>query len=263
MTPIEFEKPENWSFGKRTGFLSIILLIIGPLILFFLGSIIRSYSVFVAFITIILMVSLLYTNTNIFLERGGLQRKINHFILIVWGGWQSFSYLELVAYYMSYEYNHFPYTLITGLLLTVMGFLLCMVAGFIEWIYPDALGPQVLFRKKAGGSADKVHGPEVRTKPAQSPNPNVNAAGNPGTRPAPAVRGNPHPEEPPRNTPEPRLSGEEEKTLQRWARHIGSDGRAYEQCIRCGQYGFITTREGAGVMTFSCPSCNSTFTLKK
>lgn len=265
MNSIEFEKPENWSIGKRTGFLSIILLVFGPMILFFLDSIFKSYSLFVGVITIILMVSLLYTNTNIFLERGGTRIRINHFILMVWGAWQFYSYFGLVAYYMTYPFGHIPYTLISGLWLTVIGFLLCMIAGIMEWKYPQVMGPRVLFGRKSGGKEPtcKEYKPDVRTEPAQPPKRGVTVTGNPGLKPAAAIKGNPYSANPTSKVTNREPNNEDEKILLRWARHIGADGQAYEQCMKCGKYGFITARESGDNMLFSCPSCETVFKLKK
>lgn len=265
MNSIEFEKPENWSIGQRTGFLSILLLVLGPMILFFLDSIFKSYSLFVAVVTIILMVSLLYTKTNIFLERGGIRRRINPFILLVWGAWQFYSYFGLVAYYMTYPFGHVPYTLITGLWLTAIGFLLCMITGIMEWKCPLVMGPRVLFGRKSVGMvpAEKGYKPEVRTKPVQPPVRGVTVTGIPGPKPAVKVTANPGNPHSATNISEIKPTSKDEKILLRWARHIGADGQAYEQCMKCGKYGFITARESEGNMLFSCPSCETVFKLKK
>jgi hypothetical protein len=269
MNSIEFAKPENWSIGKRTGFLSIMLLIFGPMILFFMGSIIRSYSLFVAVVTIVLLITLLYTNTNIFLERGGTQRKINHFIIMVWGAWQFYSYFGLVAYYMTYPYTHFPYTLITGLWLTVIGFLLCMIAGIMEWRYPNAMGPRILFGRKSDEPAEKVYKKEVRTPSIIPSNPVPAVAGNPGPKPVSVVTGNPGPKSTSVITGNPystkvsveKPTNEDEKILMRWARHIGADGQAYEQCIGCKKYTFIKAQKSGNTVVFTCPECNTHYKL--
>ncbi len=251
--------------GKRTGFLSILLLVFGPMILFFLDSIFKSYSVFVAVITIILMVSLLYMNTNIFLERGGTRIRINHLILIVWGAWQFWSFFRLAALYMTYPFGHVPYTLISGLWFTAIGFLMCMIAGIMEWKYPQVMGPRVLFGRNSDskGPVKKEYKPEVRTQPRQSPVRAVKVTGNPGPKPAAVPREKQKTTNPTSNISSNNPTNEDEKILLRWARHIGADGKAYEQCMKCGKYGFITARESEGNTLFTCPSCGSSFKMKK
>jgi hypothetical protein len=265
MNALEFDKPEDWSIGKRTGFLSIILLFFGPMILYFLDSIFKSYSLFVSSITIILMVFLLYLNTNIFLERGGSRIRINHFILMLWGAWQFWNYIRLAAIYMTYPFGHVPYTLITGLWFTAIGFLLCMIAGMMEWKYPHVMGPRVLFGKKSVSRvpAEKEYKPEVPVRPVKSHNPGTTVTGNPGPKPATAVNGNPHPSNPNSTVLEREPTSEEEKILRRWARHIGSDGQAYEQCMKCGKYTFIRAQKSGNTVVFTCPECNTLYELNK
>ena len=259
MNSFEFTKPEDWSIGKRTGFLSILLLIVGTLIL--LDTIYTSYSIFVTSLTIVLIVVLLYMNTGVFLERGSSRIRINHFILMVWGGWQLLSYSRLVATYMTTPFGHVPYHLITGLWFVAIGFLLCVFAGLMEWKHPSVMGPQILFKNKRAGKLppEKEYQPTVHAQPVKSRNLGPMVAGNPHPKPA----GNPQPINPISNALDTEPASEEEKILLRWARHIGADGKAYEQCMRCGKYGFITAREGQGNMQFACPSCGTVFKLKK
>jgi hypothetical protein len=265
MSSFEFERPETWSIGKRTGFLSIVLLIIGPVILVSIDSIFKSYSVFISVLTIGLIVFLLYMNYNIFLEKDSTRTRINHHILILWGAWQFISYFRLADYYMTYPSPHIPYTMITGLWLTAIGFLMCAIAGIMEWRYPLAMGPQILFRDRSG---------TIREEPAKSnPTPDTLSAqpqlhrksvvGNPGPKAAAVPAGNPNSTNQIIDVLSREPKNKDEIILQRWARHIGADGKAYEQCIRCRKYGFITARESQGDMLFSCPSCGSSFTLKK
>ncbi|UCF08655.1 MAG: hypothetical protein JSW28_02915, partial [Thermoplasmata archaeon] len=53
------------------------------------------------------------------------------------------SYISVAGFLSTYPFAHIPYFLLTGLWLTVLGFFLCIVSGFLEWRYPTAAGIRV------------------------------------------------------------------------------------------------------------------------
>jgi uncharacterized C2H2 Zn-finger protein len=77
------------------------------------------------------------------------------------------------------------------------------------------------------------------------------------------ARNNPAPN--PRNmkTSTRESTTQEEKILHRWARHINREGQTFEQCIRCNNYTFISSKDSGDSILFKCPDCGASFTLKK
>ena len=264
MVSLEFEKPSTWSIGKKIAAIAIIFLLIGAFL---------SVSLCLPIVSIVLMVFLLYLKFDIYLEKKDETRiKINHFVLILWGIWFLLSHLALILMFMSFQFELLPRILLIGMWLTVIGFLLCTIAGFLEWRYPSKAGLQVMIGKKK----EK----EVVTETSPESSPEV-AASVDAKKPLPVVKVE---EEVPKAGPvvEPgpipvtanakakkieavsrEPSTEEEKTLLRWARHIAEDGKTFEQCMKCEKYVFLKAKDTGDTIVFNCPECGESFTLKK
>lgn len=286
MVLIEFERPSTWSIGQKIGVIAIILLLVGPFLPYWareyrIGDVessddvaYSSFGTFGLFILIpilsaILIAIVLYFKLNISIEKDGERIRINHFILMVLGFWFFLIYLVDALRIMDLRIFSIGYILYYagyGLWMIVIGYLLCAIAGFIEWRNTSKKGESV---SKISLSNEKVPGvTEVGAKPSPvtgvAPNPitntnviKVGSVPNPSPNP-----GNPH-DPGMMETFKRGPATEEEKTLIRWARHINRDGQTFEQCIKCNNYTFISAKDSGDFLLFKCPDCGASFKLKK
>jgi hypothetical protein len=154
-----------------------------------------------------------------------------------------------------------------GLWFMVIGFLLCTLAGIIQWRNPEFIGPQVLNGrsriKKVTVTADntapadqRVHAladeptsyPWENTKDAEIIS-DINKKNSDKIMRA--------------NTQKIETQNHEEKVLLQWLEHTSGNGRTFEQCLKCNNYGFINTKDTGASVTFECSDCGETFLLKK
>ncbi|UCG70553.1 MAG: hypothetical protein JSV09_05925 [Thermoplasmata archaeon] len=265
MVSWEFEKPATCSIGKKVAVVALIFLLIGAFL---------SFSICTPIITIALIVFLLYLQFDIYLEKKDETRvKINHFILILWGALYLFSSLSatFVVIWMSQSFMSFPITWLAGLVLLDLGYLLCIIAGVLEWRYPSKAGPRIKVDKKK----EKEVLPEVIPKQVSEVPTNIGADKEVKPMTKEDMLKEEHKQKPEQvpitpsaesekiemQTREP--TSEEEKVLQRWARHINESGETFEQCIKCQNYVFVKTKDTGEAIIFKCPDCGTSFTLKK
>ncbi|UCE38059.1 MAG: hypothetical protein JSW00_02110 [Thermoplasmata archaeon] len=289
MVSLDFEKPSTWSIGKKLGLLAVLFLIIGPFLPYFVedfeyegttnsGSISYfDYDFWGLFILLplfsaILIATLLYLKFNLFVEKGTTRINIKPFILMIWGFWFFLTYaVEASRFTDSWDSGYGKYARYpgVGLWLIIIGFLLCAVVGFLEWRLPSASGPGVpkvrLPKREPKPTAEVTAEPSSEVVAPVEPERPVSVVVKEDVGPKEVVTElKPTPtvsEKVEMLTREP--SSEEEKALLRWARHINEDGQTFEQCIKCQNYVFITTKSTKDTIVFECPDCGEKFTLKK
>lgn len=277
MVNLQFEKPSNWSKGQIIGFAAVILLIIGPFLPYYhnyRGPYIEieyfGLLRFIPFLSAILIVVLLFLEFPMYAKRDSEYVGINHFVLILWGGWFSFSYiLNLFPLYGPDQG--------IGFLMIIGGFLLCVISGFFEWRYPSetrTVEPAVEGKHEIPSSQSvvTVSSPHTTSR-AKEPAQQIKPASRPlvikttqkresVVEPAQVIvtsTARPGAITPPTREP----VTEEEKKLLRWARHIDNYNQTYELCIKCQNYAFMKAEDTGDSIVFTCPECNVTFTLKK
>jgi hypothetical protein len=277
MVNVQFEKPSNWSKGQIIGFVAVILLILGPFLPYFRG---RPYSYidieyfgllrFIPFLSAILIVILLFLGFPMYAKRDWEYIRINHFVLILWGGWFLFTYIL----------NLFPLFGLNqgiGILMIIGGFLMCTISGFIEWRYPSKRGtvePIVEMKHEIPSTQPvAVASSPQQTSRTDKPVQHIQSASRPlvvktaqkrDTVVEPAqvrVLSTAKPRTIKAPTREP--VSDEEKILLRWARHIDKNNQTYEMCIKCQNYVFIKAEDMGDAIIFSCPDCNEIYKLKK
>lgn len=265
MVSLEFEKPATWSIGKKVAAVAIIFLVIGAFLSFSLCS---------PILTVALVVFLLYLHFDIYLEKRDETRiKINHFILILWGVFYLFISLSstFLMFWISQQFMYLPITWLVGWVLLDLGFLLCIIAGILEWRYPGKAGLPVKAGKKKGEEVapdvylTQVPKGKTQVKVVEEIKPKIKEEMpkiEPKLKPSPVPLT--HSAEPKqKEIPEREPTSEEEKVLQRWARHINESGETFEQCIKCQNYVFVKTKDTGETIVFICPDCGTSFTLKK
>jgi hypothetical protein len=274
----EFEKPSTWSMGKRIGFFGIVLLIIGPFlpyivlvdafgheeIIIFLDYEWNRLWMFLPHLSAILFICLFYVKFELYLVKDQEQIAIKPLIVMMWGSLLFLTYL-VDAYRLGSITG-------SGFWLIILGFFLCVIAGFLEWRNPSAKGPQILFRGNKVSKASSIHKmdppPQIATSvESKNTNPTISREGSEKiilTREDYGQTRDTLPTiEKKKNVINRDLKTEEEKTLSRWWRHISKDGRTYEQCLKCGKYVFISAVDEGKTIGFRCPECGASYTLKK
>lgn len=268
MVTLEFEKPSEWSIGKKIAAIAMIFLIIGAFL---------SFSLCLPIISIVLIVFLLYLKFDIYLEKKDEARiKINHFILILWGAWFLVSNLLLLMLLLSFNIfiEILPMTFLIGIGMTVVGFLLCVLAGLLEWRYPSKAGQEVQKVSPFMGTKEKPK-VEVASAPAtviaaqpesqkripvtslrEEPIKVVTEKTKPITTEAPSLSDKVE-------IPTREMTSEEYKNLLRWVNHIDKNGQAFEQCMKCQNYVFMKVTRTPDAVVFTCPECNEAFLYKK
>lgn len=274
MVSWEFEKPSEWSIGKKIGFLAIVLLLLGLFLPFWVrdsGS--RTVNVryiqyetfgllgLIPIFSALLIVLLLYLNFNIYFEKDKERMKINHFILMMWSFCFVLIYIADAIRAVDYSTGNYTAYPGIGLYMIIFGYLFCFIAGLFEWRHPSIMGPKILFREKKVKAAS----PLIKPNPSRKVNPSFSIkekAGVNASKPE-SIRNNPS-----TNTKwmegvnrEPK--SQEEKILIRWSRDISKDGRIYERCLKCGNYVFLTAEDKGESLVFNCPGCRASFNLKK
>jgi hypothetical protein len=267
MVTLEFEKPSEWSIGKKIAVIAIIFLIIGAFL---------SFSLCLPVISIALIVFLLYLKFDIYLEKKDETRiKINHFILILWGGWflvNNLFYLFFLWTLTRY-FEFFPAIYLVGVGLTIIGFLLCLLVGLLEWRYPKGGRPRI--PKTPPVITDEKPTVEVAPQPAtkvvtQSESQKRIPVTTLRKEPITVVSEKPEPttteaqSEPEKvEIPTREITPDEYKHLLRWINHIDKNGQAFEQCMKCQNYVFMKATKTPDAIVFTCPECNEVFLYKK
>jgi predicted RNA-binding Zn-ribbon protein involved in translation (DUF1610 family) len=230
---------------------------------------------FIPLISAILTAIILYIKFDLILEQGGNRKKIDHFVLMMWGGWFFITYLAGAIQF--YEYNEDEWGTFTtyagiGHWMIIGGLFLMALIGFLEWKYAGAAGVGMhkisLPKKKEKEVIEEVTAePEPQISTPIAPQEPIQERKIPMTRkveqriePQPQIA-SAEPQKIAAITREP--TSEEEKTLERWSRHINQDGQTFEQCIKCNNYVFIIAKDTGAAITFECPDCGETFMLKK
>lgn len=276
MVSWEFEKPSEWSLGQKIGILGVIFLLIGPFLPYIildsgLGFIERipyfNYEwnrlwMFLPFMSAFLVVILLYMKFEINYEKEGDRVNIKPLIVMLWGFWLFLTYL-VDAYRLGERAGY-------GLFIIILGYFLCVIAGFFEWRYSSIVGPQIILGRNK--EKEEINAVIVKNSPERNPlirgreafpeamakekvsNPNPNPNPNPF---------NPNTETNEREAVNREPSNNEEKTLIRWSRDISKDGRIYERCLKCGNYVFLTAEDRGESIVFNCPGCGASFNLRR
>lgn len=286
MVYLKFKKFSTWHFGHKIGALAVVFLVLGPFLPYwgreYLGG--RTDSVayadfntfgllfLIPLFSALLIFLLLFLNLNIYIDGNPGHKKINYHILMIWGTIFFLIYLVDVMrsiYYSTVFYFQFAGF---GLWFMVIGFLLCTLAGIIQWRNPEFIGPQFLNGrsriKKVTVSADsdapavqKVH--VLEDEPSLYPWENPNTSEN--TLKIDKLT------TPQKNTNKTvkiankkrKYQNNEEKTLMQWLKHTSGNGRTFEQCLKCNNYGFINAKDTGSQVTFECTDCGETFLLEK
>jgi hypothetical protein len=285
MVYLKFKKFSTWHFGHKIGALAVVFLVLGPFLPYWGREHLGGRTDFVAYIdyntfgllfliplfSALFIFVLLFLNFNIYIDGNKEHKKINHHILMMWGIIFFLIYIAdvmRVIYYNTVYSSHFAGF---GLWLIVLGFLFCTLSGIIQWRNPQFIGPQFLNGrsriKKVTVSADSdasaVHKVRVlEDEPSQYPWENSNEAeisldiNNKNSLNNSDKIG--------KSTTRKRKTGSnEEKTLLRWLEHASGNGRTFEQCLKCNNYGFINTKDTGASIAFECTYCGETFLLEK
>jgi hypothetical protein len=284
MVHLKFKKFSTWHFGHKIGALAVVFLVLGPFLPYWGRDYLNGrtdsviYADFHTFgllfliplFSALLIFLLLFLNLNIYIDGNPGHKKINFHILMVWGTIFFLIYIVdamRTNYYSTATYAQFAGF---GLWFIVMGFLCCTMAGIIQWRNPEFVGPQILSgirTKKATVSADS-DAPAVQTvhilddEPSQYPWENSKKAEisldiynkNSLNNPDKTVKS---------ATKKRKTQSNEEKTLLRWMEHASGNGKTFEQCLKCNNYGFITTKDVGPSIEFNCQDCGATFELVK
>lgn len=276
MVSWEFEKPSEWSIGKKIGFLAIVLLLLGLFLPYWVrdsGS--RTVNVryiqygtfgllgLIPLFSALLIVLLLYLNFNIYFEKDDERMKINHFILMMWSFCFVLIYIADAIRAVDYSTGNYTAYPGIGLYMIIFGYLFCFVAGLFEWRQPSMKGPRILFKE----NKVKAASPLIKPNPSRKANPSFSIkerqkvkvkATNPD-----AMQNNPSTNTILMEGVNREPNNQEEKILMRWSRDISKDGRIYERCLKCGNYVFLNVEDEDKRIIFKCPGCGASFTLKK
>jgi hypothetical protein len=272
MVYLEFERPSTWSIGRKVGALAVILLVLGPFLPYWVRDYNPGGTAFVLYaevftfgllfliplLSALLIFLLLYFKFGVYIEEDGEQKKINHFILMIWGPLFFVIYLADAIRASSYSTGFYEQYAGFGLWMIILGYFLCTLAGYLEWKKPHTTGPQILFGRSKNAEVEntdiipRAHDPEA-VVPSGNPSPNPST--NSGQNPAKSARNNVTIDGNPTNA--------EETTLLRWSEHVSGNGRTFELCMNCHKYSFITTKETEISIIFQCSECKTSFNLKK
>jgi hypothetical protein len=271
------------SIGKLLGIIAILLLLVGPFQPYWVtedrttGSIGASSLTdnwydnsesIVPFITMILILILLFPQMPFYFEKDSKFGKINHIFLMLWGASFFLSYLSAAINFIgaTSEWTTYPGY---GHWMIVLGFFLCGLAGFLAWGgYPAMNIPLAAEDMKEEGKIEADTGSKtesvIQIKPKEVDGESINKDMPPKIEaekePVPLIV--PQTSEPQKiEAKEP--TSEEEKTLRRWARHIDTYNQTYEQCIKCRNYVFMRAKDTGDAIIFSCPDCSEIYKLKK
>jgi predicted RNA-binding Zn-ribbon protein involved in translation (DUF1610 family) len=282
MVSLEIEKPSTWSIGKKVGILAVILLIVGSFLPHHVNEVKGeglefsedtsnfNYEVWGLWILLpifsgFFIAILLYIKFDIFLEMGSRRIAMKPFILMIWGLCFFITYLaDATRYSKSIEIFGATSSVSPGigLVLIIIGFLLCAIVGFLEWRYASAAGfgiPKVglPIRKKEKPQVEVASEPATEVVAQPEPQEGVSVT---TVTEEPTKEVTVQPEPTPTAAPS---TSEEEKNLLRWARHINEEGQTFEQCMKCNNYVFIKAKDAGASIVFECPDCGEKFTLKK
>ena len=220
----------------------------------------------VPFITVILMLILLYPQMPFYFERDSKFGKINHIFLMLWGASFFLSFLRAAIRFVgeSSEWVTYPGY---GHWMIVLGFFLCGLAGFLAWGgYPKVTtskdGELVQSEGQTGNQSSTSPEPvlanptqEEQAQPIVTEESWVTKPEHVDTSPfTDPQKGEAEIEEP---------TSEKVKILRRWARHIDEFSQTYELCIKCENYAFMKTKDTGDYIVFTCPECKEVFNLKK
>ncbi len=276
MVSWKFEKPSEWSIGKRIGFLAIILLLLGLLFPFWVrdyGSrtdTVRyfQYETFgllglIPIFSALLIILLLYLNLNIYFEKDEERMKINHFILMMWSFCFILIYIADAIRAKDYSTAYATAYPGIGLWMIIFGYLFCFIAGLLEWRHPSMAGPKLLFRE----NKVKAASPVIKSNPSREVAPSVSIQERKkvkaNTITPVSIRNEPSTDNKWMEGVNREPKSDVEKILIRWSRDISKDGRAYEQCLKCRNYVFLTAEDEGKKIIFKCPECDASFILRK
>lgn len=292
---MELGKPSSWSIGKVFGLLAVVLLLLGPFLPYHtwenrstgeLDSIPYIHGVFIdelsfiPFLSVIFIAILLFPEFPFHFEKNTRYGKINHFFLIIWGGSFFVYYIIQDLQFSASNSEWFGYPGY-GYWIIIMGFICCGLAGFFERVYPTLTIYSFLHGIPTKKGTELKHEPSPEIPPQNrievdhplpqnkienaQPLPQIKEKEIPfkareTSEPAPEVsKVEPREVEPPENE----LTVEEIRNLRRWSKHIDEHNQAYEQCMKCQNYVFMKAKETQGAFNFTCPECNTSFTLSK
>ncbi|UCG70555.1 MAG: hypothetical protein JSV09_05935 [Thermoplasmata archaeon] len=264
MVTLEIEKPSEWSMGKKIGLIAIILLIIGPWLPYphnysYIQLTYFGLLRFIPFLSAVLIAFLLYFKFPIYYKKDVKYVRINHFILMIWGFWFFISYFNYALPYLTPGY---------GIWMIVAGYFMCILAGLFEWRHQAKIIPTVT-------PLDKVSKEPTGQQIIDS----VSSIDQDKPLSKPRILEGEHKERlmvKPESTPivpsvEPQAiekvmrepTSDEEKILLRWTRHIDENNQTFEQCMKCGNYVFLSAKDTRDTIVFKCPDCGTSFSLKK
>jgi hypothetical protein len=290
MVTLEFHKPSTWSKGQKIGILGLVLIVIGPFLPYvvfetnFGGTIItNSYAyfnfaiwgffIFIPFLSAFIIAMALYLKYDILLQNESTQVNIKPLIIMSLSFWFFLTYVSDV-----FRYFHPGNILSTypgiGLIMIVLGFLLCFLAGFFEWRASKRAGLGV-------GSVSPLMGPQE--KPAVQPTPSPISAAPIQNAPQQNIPKTPLNAKPIKvvdqgheptpsgapitseevKIPDREMTAEEQKHLLRWVSHITKDGMTFERCLKCQNYVFMRATKTPDAYVFTCPECAEIFLYKK
>lgn len=247
MVNLDFVRPSLWSFGQKVGALAILFLVLGPFLpywerdykpggaafVLYADVFIFGLLLLIPLMSAVLILLLMYFKFGVYIEEDGKQKRINHIILMMWGSVFFFIYLADALRAPSYSTGSYDQYAGFGLWIIVMGYLLCTLAGYLQWQKPHMVGPQLLIKRIE---------------------PPVEISSN-GGYPI-----SPYEESPLREIPK---NGHNENAPKNWSNHVSGNGRTIEQCKNCNKYTFFTTEKSGDSVTYHCNECNSSFVLNK
>ena len=285
MVYLKFKKFSTWYFGHKIGALAVVFLVLGPFLPYWGRDHLNGRTDFVIYadyntfgllfliplFSALLIFLLLFLNFNIYIDESTEHKKINHHILMIWGIIFFLIYIAdvvRVVYYSTVFYSQFAGF---GLWFIVMGFFFCALAGFLQWRKPQMIGPQFLIGRKRTPDAaisvtsDSQPVQKVRVfedKPTSYSWENSNKA---------EIDLDINNKNSQKNTDNTvklatktrKTDSYEEKTLLRWLEHASGNGRTFEQCLKCNNYGFINAKDFGSSIEFNCLECGATFELVK
>jgi hypothetical protein len=275
MVILKFEKPSTWSFGQKAGALAVILLFLGPFLPFWRREYLNGETASVVYadittfgllfllpiVSALLIILLLFLKFNLYIIDEIEHKKINHFILMSWGFVFFLIYIADVIRVVRYSTSYYSQLAGIGLWFIVLGFLLCIFAGFLEWQKPYMIGPQILIKRKAIANAAVSDAGYDRSSPETLLVTDNMLMSSP-VEVSPTVN-NPFYKGEGSTIIEHRPNNDEETILLRWLEHKGNNGKTFEQCLKCKNYSIIYTKDTGASTDFTCSECGETFHLKK
>jgi predicted RNA-binding Zn-ribbon protein involved in translation (DUF1610 family) len=302
MVSLEYKKSSEWSIGKIIAPIAIGLLITGPFFPYLIVQIKgvgldisdeRTYFDFdnsglwmlLPLLSAILIIILLYLKIDIYYEKNGKRIKINSIILMLWGFLFFLMYLsDAVLIRSSIDYGGISISYLPGfgLGMIIVGYILCSIVGYLEWVYSTPGGLRLpiigLGKKKQSALASEVKlEQEAEVNASIEPEPSIKVE---AQKEVPVAiieekysfksgesKPEPIPLKPIKAEKNEKVirepTTEEEKMLLKWASHINEYGQTFEKCTKCKNYVFMRVKDKGDIIVFNCPDCGASFILKK